>query len=302
MFLRALPASFRVVLRARWRRRASRNPAVTQLEEGGRAMSWLRIDDQLTFHAKIVDAGNAAVGAWVRMSAWSCAYLTDGRVPANITAMVATEEEIAALVRTRLLDPIEGGGYVIHDFLHWNPPAADVKARRDADRQRKASRGRASSGRFSAPHVPEESVTIPIGIREDSSVATEATSDTAIPIKARENADGSFGMTVDGWCDGVRSVTRSPCTRPMGRAGGALVDALKAHRTPGVDAVEDARQLGAAYAKAKEGGTLSPFGFADWLNSGRPAKGQGLKAVGPDLSRSPAHRPFPTTKRPVSAT
>jgi len=41
-------------------------------------MPWFKVDDTLAFHAKVVAAGNAAMGLWVRAGAHSMQQLTDG--------------------------------------------------------------------------------------------------------------------------------------------------------------------------------------------------------------------------------
>ena len=46
-------------------------------------MAWFQIDDQLAFHPKVIQAGNAAMGMWVRAGAWSQAHLTGGHIPAE---------------------------------------------------------------------------------------------------------------------------------------------------------------------------------------------------------------------------
>jgi hypothetical protein len=99
----------------------------------GAIVTWLRIDDQISFHAKTVAAGNAAFGAWVRMGAWACAQLQDGKVPTGVALTMATPEDLERLTSVRFLDAI-GGGYQIHDFLEFNPSRATVLAERDAKR------------------------------------------------------------------------------------------------------------------------------------------------------------------------
>ena len=44
-------------------------------------MPWFKVDDNLAFHHKVVAAGNAAMGLWVRAGAMCAQQLTDGFVP-----------------------------------------------------------------------------------------------------------------------------------------------------------------------------------------------------------------------------
>ena len=110
-------------------------------------MSWARFDDQMAFNAKIIAAGNAAVGAWARMICWSCAHLTDGRVPRVTALLIAGDAKtLARAVAARLLHDDGGEEIEIHDFLEWNPPSERVRSARKAEAARKAE-GRSRQGR-----------------------------------------------------------------------------------------------------------------------------------------------------------
>ena len=52
-------------------------------------MVWFLVDDNVTFHKKVMDAGNAAFGAWTRAGAWSAANLTNGFIPCRIAYRIA---------------------------------------------------------------------------------------------------------------------------------------------------------------------------------------------------------------------
>lgn len=107
-------------------------------------MTWAHIDDQSTFHAKVLAAGNAAWGACVRMIAWSTAHLTDGRIPMHVATIIADCNELSALERAGLVHCSETE-VQIHDFLDWNRSAKDVKRDRAA-KQRAGKRGGIRSG------------------------------------------------------------------------------------------------------------------------------------------------------------
>jgi len=74
-------------------------------------LAWAKLDDGLTFHEKIVEAGNAATGVWVRGLAWSAYHLTDGFVPTKIARLVAGESRgaLKALTGSRLWVECPGG-------------------------------------------------------------------------------------------------------------------------------------------------------------------------------------------------
>lgn len=49
-------------------------------------MPWFQVDDQLSFHAKVIAAQNPAMGLWVRAGAWPAG----GPSPRLIGAATAT--------------------------------------------------------------------------------------------------------------------------------------------------------------------------------------------------------------------
>lgn len=100
-------------------------------------MTWFKVDDGLAFHAKVVQAGNAAMGLWVRAGAWSAAQLTDGFVPDNIVATIGTKGQAQRLADVGLWHR-EDGGYRFHQ---WNedgrqPTRATVEKERAEARER----------------------------------------------------------------------------------------------------------------------------------------------------------------------
>jgi hypothetical protein len=104
-------------------------------------MVWFKVDDSLPFHAKVVHAGNAAMGLWVRAGAWSAQQLTDGFIPSHIVTTLGTTAQAKKLVAVQLWVSCEGG----YRFHQWNedgrqPTRADVeKDRAEArDRMRRA--------------------------------------------------------------------------------------------------------------------------------------------------------------------
>jgi hypothetical protein len=100
-------------------------------------MPWFRLEDNFHQHPKVARAGNTAVGLWVRCGTYSAAYLTDGHVPAETARLYGRQREIDTLVEVGLWIPdTNGGGYLIRDFLDYNPSAEQVLADRAAARER----------------------------------------------------------------------------------------------------------------------------------------------------------------------
>lgn len=110
-------------------------------------MAWGRMDDQMSDHPKIIAAGNAATGAWVRLLSWSNRYGTDGLVPTHVLRGYATRTETARLLslgpsgapllhgpgdQCRCLvtgQPVPARTYALHDFDDYNELAAELRLR-----------------------------------------------------------------------------------------------------------------------------------------------------------------------------
>ena len=98
-------------------------------------MGWFKVDDQLAFHAKIVAAGNSAMGLWIRAGSWSSAQLTDGFIPTHMAFAMANAManpcDQDALVMAGLWDEVDGG-YQFHDWSEFQPSAEEERAKRKA--------------------------------------------------------------------------------------------------------------------------------------------------------------------------
>lgn len=112
-------------------------------------VTWFRLEDSFHQHPKVVIAGNAAVGLWVRCGTYSAQYLTDGHVPLEIAHAYGRPREIGKLLEARLWTPNGDDGFVIPDFLQFNPERAEVLRRRVAAAERQARhRARGEQGRW----------------------------------------------------------------------------------------------------------------------------------------------------------
>lgn len=102
-------------------------------------MPWFKVDDNLALHAKVLAAGNGAMGLWVRAGAWSMQQLTDGFVPNAIASTLGSKPEARRLVDAGLWDQ-KDDGYQFHEWEQRQPSRVQVHADREAaaERQRKA--------------------------------------------------------------------------------------------------------------------------------------------------------------------
>ena len=125
-------------------------------------MSWLKLDDQFFDHPKVVQAGRDA--AWLHIAGmlYCARYLTDGFIPQGmvrrLTDVDRPEECAHTLVAVRLWEEAQGG-YLVHDYLHYNPSRAksekDAEAARDRMRRNRAGDVRANEARTAEEvHAP----------------------------------------------------------------------------------------------------------------------------------------------------
>lgn len=102
-------------------------------------MPWFKVDDTLAMHTKTVEAGNAAIGLWVRAGSWSMQTLSDGFIPESIAHQLGTRGQALKLVEVGLWDRLPTG-YAFHEWEQRQPTKAQVHADREAtkERQRKS--------------------------------------------------------------------------------------------------------------------------------------------------------------------
>lgn len=113
-------------------------------------MSWFKIDDGFHCHPKVLEAGNEAIGLYVRCGSYCSQQLTEGRVPRVIALMYGDTNLIDTLVKVGLFKPVEDG-WLIHDYDVYNPSREQVLAEREAAKQRQRNaRERAKAAREEA--------------------------------------------------------------------------------------------------------------------------------------------------------
>lgn len=143
-------------------------------------MTWVRLDENFARHPKIVQAGPLALAMHVAALCYCNQYLTDGFVPKAAVKTfldldgIATEfefgdSEIGEGDRGNLADPfrvvsqlvgaglwdVSPGGWMIHDYLEYQPSKAKV----EADKAQKQAAGRAggkAAARAKAKQSPSE--------------------------------------------------------------------------------------------------------------------------------------------------
>jgi len=109
-------------------------------------MPWVKLDDRFPSHRKVALISDRAFRLYVSALCWASENLTEGRIldrELPLVARIRGPKNVAKeLEEAQLWDRIEGG-WVIHDYLEYNPDRARVQAERQANAARqKAFRDR----------------------------------------------------------------------------------------------------------------------------------------------------------------
>lgn len=99
-------------------------------------MPWFQVEDNLCFNPKAQQAGNAAMGLWVRAGSWSMQNLTDGFIPREIAALLGSARDAARLVNAGLWHQ-KDDGYEFHNWMQRQRSRVKVEADREAARERR---------------------------------------------------------------------------------------------------------------------------------------------------------------------
>lgn len=123
-------------------------------------MTWFRLDDQCSFGAKVLKAGDEAFGMWCRAGCWSSGALTDGFIPDHIAKKLGRKslwfslESCGESGQKGLVERVENG-WQIHDFLDWNLSAENVRKHREKNNKKVSA--------WRAKHPPCNPVTNQVG-------------------------------------------------------------------------------------------------------------------------------------------
>jgi hypothetical protein len=112
-------------------------------------------------HRKVGPLTDAAFRLHVTAACWCVNEELDGKIPANIPGTLtaaprgkALERIVTELLDAGLWDAAEEGGYLIHDFLDYNPSAAHSKAVREAKASAGAAGGKAKASGGHSKNLP----------------------------------------------------------------------------------------------------------------------------------------------------
>ncbi|WP_405018152.1 mucin-2 [Kitasatospora sp. NBC_00070] len=195
-------------------------------------MTWFKVDDTAGTHPKLLKAGNAALGLWLRCGAYSAQHLTEGRIPGVVAALFGTAPQAARLVRAGLWHesghecprcrPVVVGEFLMHDFLRYNPTRASVEGGRDREAERKR-KGRAAQRKPADPASNRP----PFGAESELG---ESDFDPETPPDSDETAGEGHASGADGVGSSHRS--RPGPARPVVGGGGSRESSGGVGRSP----------------------------------------------------------------------
>ena len=158
-------------------------------------MPWVRIDDRFPEHEKIVAGGPLAIALQVRALCYCARNLTDGRLSRGIVAMMAHDLDgfgAADMERAGLWEKTTDG-WLVHDYLAYNPSRKQVEAERAAvaERVRKFRENRKPSRNAvtNAAPVPDPDPEAPSRSRTRSRPKGDCGDTAAAPAALAESPD-----------------------------------------------------------------------------------------------------------------
>ena len=101
-------------------------------------MSWVKVDDHLPHHPKIMDVPIPARWAYIEGLCYVAQYLTDGYIPEAQVKLIAPGSIRSELCAVGLWHEVIKGGIQVHDYLDYNPTKAKVLEERERGRRRKS--------------------------------------------------------------------------------------------------------------------------------------------------------------------
>ena len=105
-------------------------------------MSWIRLDDQIAHHPKFTAITPEACWLYVTAIGFCQKFLTDGFIAEHSIPLLShvqnPQDCVKELLRVGLFEP-RPDGIAVHDYLEFNPKAAEIRLKRQQDRARKLS-------------------------------------------------------------------------------------------------------------------------------------------------------------------
>lgn len=163
-------------------------------------MPWVKFSDDWYDDPELIEAGPAAMLVWPLLISWSARNLTDGKIPAGQVRRlvdwhslgIEPEQTIAPLVSVGRLQEI-AGGYLITNFLKYQPSREKVLADREASKVRAAKSRSKSGGR--TPKSDDGAV----DVRDSCADSAQAPVPVPVPDDPSSSSTGSALLPAGLW-------------------------------------------------------------------------------------------------------
>jgi len=111
----------------------------------GSVVSWVKLDDNFAGHRKVLAAGLEAAWLHIEGLCYCAQQETDGAIlDAALVKLTQFSKPKAERLAVRLVEvglwERNGAGYVIHDYLEYNPSKKSLDEKRKAARERMAKK------------------------------------------------------------------------------------------------------------------------------------------------------------------
>lgn len=140
-------------------------------------MTWVRIEDSMTVHSKVLPLSDGAFRAHVEAICHAARDLTDGYIAERVAKVMRWNRRATELVDAGLWDVVDGG-WAIHDYLEYNPSREQVEADRAAKHDARVRAGRIGGTRSGAARRSK---------REANAKQTRSTDEANAQAKTKQN-------------------------------------------------------------------------------------------------------------------
>jgi hypothetical protein len=201
---------------------------------------WVRTDDLIIRHPKILAVGERGAYFYWASLVYAAQYRTDGFIARESLAAIAPvsdyEERAHLLVTARAPGYEDGlweeapGGYRIHDYLDYQPSAASLRKREQADRERLRAareRGTGRSGAKDSHTEPTSPASDAGGCMEDWDEPPPLASSMRTPTEPRRGRREPLSRS-----------TRAPAGSVDAHAGAERAQASSVTHRPAAEATE----------------------------------------------------------------
>jgi DnaD/phage-associated family protein len=231
-------------------------------------MAWARIDDKFLDNPKVRKAGKEATYLYLSGLVYSSNQITEGYISDEVLGLVAFKGFIRnelthadKLVECGLWDRIDGG-YLIHDYLEYNPTKEQIEESRAKKIAAGSKGGRATAVAHAQAHATAHATA---QLQQEGSINPSHPIPIPIPVKNTINQSSSIaekGDDDDGYL-GFQAI--AACTPQVKKA----ID--QAVSTYGAAWVKDAITE-AVIREAKSFAYVSKI-LASWKANGKPSNG-----------------------------